>query len=167
VRRTVDLAGLREELWVAHPDDAPAYDAPRLQAGETLGARMSHALADALRRADRALLIGTDAPTLPRGFLARAARALDTAEVVLGPSADGGYYLIGARGSAPDLGGPAIRWSTPHALADTRARVSGRRVATLPPWYDVDTPEDLRLLRLHLALDPSAAPATAAALAAF
>lgn len=167
VRRKGDLAGLREQLWVAHPDDVDAYEAPRLQRGADLGARMSHALGDALERADRALLIGTDSPTLPAAYLRLAADALDAADVVFGPSADGGYYLIGARGSAPALGGASVRWSTPHALADSRAKVAGRRVATLPPWYDVDTPEDLRLLRVHLALDPRAAPATAAALAAF
>jgi len=167
VRRTVDLAGLAAQVWVADRDDAAAYDAPRVQRGDDLGARMSHALTDALDRADRALLIGTDAPTLPAAYLGRAARALDVADVVFGPSADGGYYLIGARGRAPALGGGGVRWSTRHALADSLARVDGRRVAMLPPWYDVDTPEDLRLLRLHLALDPRAAPATARALAAF
>ncbi|RLB57092.1 MAG: hypothetical protein DRJ42_01305 [Deltaproteobacteria bacterium] len=51
-------------------------------------------------------------------------------------------------------------------LADTleRARAIGVTVALLPPWYDVDTPQDLRLLRLHVALDPSRARVTAARL---
>jgi rSAM/selenodomain-associated transferase 1 len=127
------------------------------QPGGGLGQRLTTVLADALARAGRALVIGSDAPTLPARLLVRAAAALERAELVLGPTADGGYYLIGARGRPPRLDG--VRFSTVHALADTVALADGP-VELLPPWYDVDTPDDLRLLRLHLALDRSVAPAT-------
>lgn len=159
------VPGLAVELWCP-AEDVAALPGARAQRGEDLGARMTDALADALERAPRALLIGSDLPTLPAARLAEAVDALDAAEVVLGPSADGGFYLVGARGSAPPLG-PGVRWSTRSALADTRARLGDRAVALVGPWYDVDTPEDLRLLRAHLALAPGAAPATAAALADF
>lgn len=128
-----------------------------------LGARMAHALAWGLTRAPRALVIGSDLPTLPVSRLRDAIDALDRADVVLGPAADGGFFLVGAR--CPfELG--AARWSSPHALADTEAhaRSRGHTIARVGPWYDVDTPEDLALLRQHLAWRPRAAPATAAAL---
>ena len=121
-----------------------------------------------LDRAPAALLVGSDLPTLPTVPLLAAASVLreDRSDVVLGPSADGGFYMIGARGDAPRLG-PGVRWSTAHALADTRARLAPRRVAMVRPWYDMDTPEDLRLLRAHLALAPEAAPRTTAVLVDF
>lgn len=154
------------ETWVAAPEDLSAFSDGRLQEGTSIGERMSHALGDALARFPAALLIGSDAPTLPVAFLRAGVEALERADVVLGPSADGGYYLIGARGAAPDLRGD-IRWSSPHTLADTVARLTPLRIALLPPWYDVDTPEDLRLLQLHLTLRPKAAPASAAVLQRF
>ncbi len=156
------LDGFEVEIWAATAEDRALLGPCRSQVAGDLGARMSHALADAQRRAERALLIGTDVPTLPPACLEAAAAALTTHDVVLGPSADGGYYLIGSRAPAPSLAG--VRWSSSHALADTIGGLGDRRVALLRPWYDVDTPADLRLLRAHLALRPTAAPATAAAL---
>ena len=158
------LDGFEVEVWAAAEADQAFFDSSRLQEGADLGERMSHALQDALTRHERALVIGTDAPTLPEAHLVAAGRALEAHDVVLGPSADGGYYLIGARAPAPRLEG--VRWSSAHTLDDTVASLRGRRLALLRPWYDVDTPGDLRLLRAHLALRPAAAPATAEALAA-
>ena len=157
---------LRPELWCPTEEDAAALEGARVQVGDDVGERMAHALSVALTRAPAALLIGSDLPTLPASRLRAALRALDTHDVVLGPAHDGGFYLVGARGSAPDLG-PPIRWSTRHALVDTRARLVDRAVAQIRPWYDVDTPEDLRLLRAHLALAPEAAPRTTAVLVDF
>jgi glycosyltransferase A (GT-A) superfamily protein (DUF2064 family) len=63
----------------------------------------------------------------------------------LGPAPDGGYLLVGLkrtpRGLAPFTG---VRWSGPHALADTLANIKGRRVALAVKVSDVDTAEDLR-----------------------
>ncbi|MDD9932629.1 MAG: TIGR04282 family arsenosugar biosynthesis glycosyltransferase [Myxococcales bacterium] len=166
------LPELAPTLWVAgDPEHATlgAYGLPREAQPELdLGARIRRALEHGLSRHRCALACGTDAPTLPASHLRRAARALEHAEVVLGPSADGGYYLIGLRrpaGALPDLFS-RVRWSTRHTLADTLALTAcaGLSVAMLPPWYDVDEPADLELLRMHLALDPGVAPATRAAL---
>ena len=107
------------------------------------------------------VLIGSDSPTLPLRLLHRAFAALENHDAVLGPTPDGGYYVIGfRRGMAVRLAG--VRWSTSNALADTLARLleANMRYAILPPWYDVDTSEDLRLLKTHLSLDPEAAPQT-------
>lgn len=153
-------------LWLA--------DAPRrkldldvrieVQRGADLGARMAHAIATELATRERAVVIGSDSPTLPTSYIAAADRRLADHDLVLGPSADGGFYLIGATRPVDDVLRD-IEWSTPRALEQTVARAARLRVALLTPWYDVDTPDDLRLLRAHLAVDPTAAPTTAAALA--
>jgi len=126
-----------------------------------LGARMAHAIGQGA-----ALVVGTDVPTLPHAILSHAIDALAGHDVVLTPAADGGYVLIGSR-SDPAYLRAAIRWSSRHALADTlrAARAQGLRVALTAPHHDVDTIEDLRVLRAHLGLDPGAAPRTAAVIA--
>jgi rSAM/selenodomain-associated transferase 1 len=122
------------------------------QNGNDLGARMSNAFNDlSLRGYEFAALIGTDLPTLP---LNRLKSALDTTRpVVLGPSLDGGYYLIGLRKLHMELL-EHIEWSTTKVLGQTLDRVGalGLDVECLEPWYDVDTPDDLNLLISHLRL---------------
>lgn len=132
------------------------------QVAGDLGARMAHALAQGAR-----LVVGTDAPTLPRAILDQAIDALGRDDVVIAPAADGGYVLVGARADPTFLCGP-IRWSSPHTLADTirSARAHRLGVVLTAPHHDVDTVDDLRLLRAHLALDPRAAPQTASAIEA-
>jgi rSAM/selenodomain-associated transferase 1 len=114
--------------------------------------------------------IGADSPTLPVDYVERAFAELEEADVVLGPTTDGGYYLIGCKPDHPPLF-DNIAWSSGRVLADTIAALSGPRwrLALLPPWYDVDRPEDWELLRGHIAalrragIDP-AAPHTEALL---
>jgi rSAM/selenodomain-associated transferase 1 len=168
---------IEAEIWAASPEDheddtlrslAAQHRLDRhVQPHADLGARMAAALDAAIAKRGRGLVLGTDAPTLPRAWLTAAARALDEADVVLGPSADGGYWTVGARaGVTPAALFAGVRWSVPTTLAETLANVArlGHRAALLSPWYDVDTPDDLRTLRAHLALDRAAAPATARAL---
>lgn len=135
----------------------------RVQKGADLGSRMAAALAAELfAGASAVVLIGTDSPTLPTLYLERAAAWLaDTSDVVLGPAADGGYYLIGARRPLPELFAEGIAWSTTQVLPATLLRLRalrdrGLRVALLPFFYDVDTPQDLRLLAAHLHLSGTA-----------
>lgn len=136
-----------------------------VQAPADLGARMSASLADALSDADRALIVGSDAPLLGTAALAYAARSLEEADVVFAPTPDGGYALIGARRAFALAG---IRASTRNALADSEAaaRAAGLHARRLPPTLDVDVLDDLRLLRAVLAVEPGLAPATARALVA-
>jgi rSAM/selenodomain-associated transferase 1 len=120
------------------------------QRGDDMGARMLHALEDSLRAGHAgALVIGSDTPTLPPAFLRRAVERVVSPDVdlVLGPSDDGGYYLIGMRTAWPFLF-TEMPWSTAGVAAETvrRAGAHGLRVARLPSWLDVDTPEDLRRL---------------------
>jgi rSAM/selenodomain-associated transferase 1 len=119
-----------------------------------LGQRMSGFIDSQFRRgATAVVLAGIDSPTLPVGWVDRAFTELERAQVVLGPATDGGYYLIGCVPPLPPLF-EGVRWSTPHVLTDTVARLTtrGQRVAVLPPWYDVDTLDDWRMLQGHLAL---------------
>ncbi|MFQ3661124.1 MAG: TIGR04282 family arsenosugar biosynthesis glycosyltransferase [Chloroflexaceae bacterium] len=138
------------------------------QQGADLGERLDRCLTTVLN-ADpgAAVLIGTDIPTLPAPYVAHAFDLLAAHDLVLGPSDDGGYYLIGTRRPYPRLV-REVTMSTPRVLHDTLAIAAelGLRVALLPGWYDVDTPADLERLRQELALaPPTVAPHTRAWLA--
>jgi glycosyltransferase A (GT-A) superfamily protein (DUF2064 family) len=88
------------------------------------------------------VIIGADIPEIRADHIARAFAALGTADLVFGPARDGGYWLIGAKGPARRVPMFAnVRWSTRHALADTRANLEGRRVALLDLLDDVDDEE--------------------------
>lgn len=160
-----------QQFWVAgdpHDPDLEGMLPPTVarvaQPQGDLGARMLAALRSTQ---DAALVVGTDAPTLPVAYLQQGLAALRTVDVVLGASADGGYYTIGARNTA-DTMFDGVRWSTRHALADTLGACERAHLSTevLPPWYDVDTFSDLTLLRAELALAPHRAPHTVRALVA-
>lgn len=101
-----------------------------------------------------AVMVDSDTPTLPAAFLQQAIELISAPDVdlVLGPSEDGGYYLIGLRAPRPDLF-ENMPWSSAALCAETirRARASGLRVACLPEWFDVDTASDLARLRVGLA----------------
>ena len=121
------------------------------QQGVDLGARMNGLLTDLLVEGYAgALVVGTDTPTLPTAYLAEAAAVLReaAADVVLGPTEDGGYYLIGLPAPAPELF-VDMAWSTATVCEETlrRARAAGRRVSVLPPWFDIDRIADLARLR--------------------
>lgn len=131
---------------------APDFDLSPQQ-GDDLGPRLDNLLAAALAGgAGQAVVMDSDSPTLPASFLAAAFAALDAgADVVLGPTDDGGYYLIGlARPQSRLL--REIPMSTPTVLHDTLALAGalGLRTALLPAWYDIDTVADLIRLRDHL-----------------
>jgi rSAM/selenodomain-associated transferase 1 len=118
-----------------------------------LGTRMACFFADRLAEgADAVVLLGTDSPTLPLAFVGQAFDELAQANVILGPATDGGYYLIGCSGKVPPLF-EGIHWGTSTVLRQSIARLADPdwRLALLPPWYDVDSLEDLRMLEGHLA----------------
>ena len=155
------------------PSEARAYFAGLapdfglvLQGGAGLGERLDNALTGCLNRGyERVVIMNSDGPTLPAAYLERAFEALcDGADVILGPSADGGYYLIGVRQPVPRLL-RGVRMSTPTVLADTLAlaAVDGLRAELLPAWYDVDEAADLARLARELAdAPPEVAPRTRA-----
>lgn len=115
-----------------------------------LGARMQRVAASLLDRYPKVVIIGTDSPTMPIAFIEEARQRLDHADLVFGPSADGGYYLLGQRRLCPDIF-QGIAWGSSDVLAATLRKVPRASVALLPPWYDIDRPNDL--VRLQTALD--------------
>ncbi|MCW8306757.1 TIGR04282 family arsenosugar biosynthesis glycosyltransferase [Acidiphilium sp. PA] len=102
-----------------------------------LGARMQALFRHYQRRP--VLIIGSDIPTLTADDLRTACRRLRGADAVFGPATDGGYWLIGLAGKRPDPIFPDVRWSTPHALADTKRTFATRRTCTLREHADLDT----------------------------
>jgi hypothetical protein len=175
------VAAERKVVACAPPEAAAALRrlvgegfALQAQAGGDLGERMHAAFEEAFRGgARRVVIIGADSPTLPRRFIAEAFEALEKKAVVLGPALDRGYYLIGLERPIPDLF-RGVRWGSGDVLQRT-LEIIGREALPLhllPLWFDVDTPADLKLLRLQvealrLAGDASFPRATAALLARF
>ena len=129
----------------------------RRQRGAELGERMRNCLADLLASGyAKALIVGSDAPTLPEAQMREALESLDGAEVAVGPSLDGGFTLIGASRTDRAMFRGVV-WSR----ADTRCaclaaiRATGlTAVETHTPAYDVDVPADLARLRRDPALQP-------------
>jgi uncharacterized protein len=150
----VEAQGLFEEA-------APGF-ALIPQRGGDLGERQLSLIEDVLALGlHAALVVGTDSPTLPRECLDEAVSLVmaPDVDVVLGPTEDGGYYLIGMRAPWTALF-ENMPWSTPTVLGRTleRAQRLGLRVACLPTWFDVDTGADLERLRAELDAAPDVSP---------
>lgn len=134
-----DAAGLKSRCWPAH--------LPRLPQGQgDLGTRMARMFRSL--PPGPACLIGGDIPGVTPAHIARAFQALGGQDAVFGPAPDGGYWLVGlARGTAQPGGlFEGVRWSSPHALADSIASLPGRRITLTDTLRDVDTAADLRAL---------------------
>ncbi|MBT3268868.1 glycosyltransferase [Candidatus Poribacteria bacterium] len=166
----------RVVLW--SPEEEPAllndiFEGHELasQRGPDLGSRISHAFGDAFVApgASSVVLIGSDAPLLGGEAVREAWDMLDERDIVLTPSHDGGYCLIGARAEVSDVL-PALfldmRWSESDVFAQTIHRIEtliGCRPTTtcgiLPMCYDIDTPQDVLRFEAHLhALDLAGQP---------
>jgi rSAM/selenodomain-associated transferase 1 len=91
------------------------------------------------------VIVGSDIPSIRPAHIAEAFKLLGEADAVLGPAPDGGYWLVGLKRSPRvPAAFASVRWSGPHAFADTLANLEGRRVALAARLSDVDTAEDLR-----------------------
>ncbi len=116
------------------------------QHGADLGERMKHASAYAFRTGfRRCIIIGTDVPDISAELIRRAIDALITSDLVIGPSHDGGYYLLGMNAYLPNLF-DGIHWSSDRALADTLRTAHRLRLSSvlLPKLVDIDTERDLQ-----------------------
>jgi rSAM/selenodomain-associated transferase 1 len=149
----------RADLFVAF---TPAISAPVFrelvspsficfpQRGEDLGERMNNVFVDLRTKGYKHIaIIGGDLVPLPSRFLEEAFVRLERSDtdVVLGPSRDGGYYLIGMNRPIPEIF-EGIAWSSGSVLSSTIQKLSklGLKPPLLPLWFDIDTPEDLRYL---------------------
>ena len=121
------------------------------QVQHNLGERMHTALVQQLNAgASSAVLIGTDIPSLPTHHITQAFNLLREKDIVLGPSTDGGYYLVGLSCPAPEMF-QNIDWSTSLVLSQTVDQIenTSHSLGLVPPWFDVDTPEELDILLAH------------------
>jgi len=122
------------------------------QEGGDLGERMKNAFQERIKEGyRRVVIIGSDSPSLPAAHIEKALAS--DKDVVIGPSADGGYYLIGMGPKLVDVFA-GVAWGSDAVLAQTldRLRSTDCSLELLPPWYDVDRPEDLKFLKAHLGL---------------
>ena len=117
------------------------------QKGNDLGERMEHAIKSSISKGyNKVVIIGSDSPDLPVEYIQNGFKRLDTSDMVIGPSADGGYYLIGGTKELPVFDG--IQWSGCQVFNMTveKAKERGLTVSILDEWYDIDTVEDLQRL---------------------
>lgn len=122
------------------------------QEGKDLGERMKNALAKRFDEGyEKAVIIGADSPSLPVSYIEKVFAS--DKDLMIGPSTDSGYYLIGANGKVPDIF-TGVAWGTEKVLSETLARVKrvGATLEVLPVWYDVDRYDDLLFLKTHLDL---------------
>jgi uncharacterized protein len=155
------LRGVTPVLSYDSPDARPLFETlippPFLlipQLGDDLGARLVSTFDQLFRLGfTQVIAIDSDTPTLPTAYLEHALKliATPTNDVVLGPTEDGGYYLIGLRRAHQELF-EDMPWSTSQVFAETirRSEQSGLTVACAEWWYDIDTPADLVRLRTSL-----------------
>lgn len=117
-----------------------------VQTGRDLGARLEHAFrAHFEAGGKKVVVVGTDTPWMGPQRIVRAFQLLDAADVVIGPTEDGGYYLIGARRLVPEVF-HGIRWGTESVFAQTLAALRRAKASyrLLRRDFDLDRPEDLR-----------------------
>lgn len=178
LRDTLALAQALSRVHVAVM--CPSEDVPDLEARSPAGVHvvgqrgngLAAALASAFERFvpdfRRVVAVDSDSPHLPLATLQSAFELLETNEVVVGPTEDGGYYLVGAKAVHPRLfdSAPLGTGNACDALLGN-ARALGLSVAFTERWYDVDVPADLRRLAAELRTEPARAPRTAALLASW
>lgn len=166
----------RVHAAVMCPSDDVAEIASRLAAGvhvmgqdgEGLAAALASVFKHFVDHFRRVIAIDSDSPHLPPSILESAFAQLDTNDLVVGPTEDGGYYLVGASAIHPRLFDSAPLGTTNACDAlRARARTLGLSVGITDAWFDVDVPADLSRLAADLRVEPARAPRTAAFLAAW
>ncbi len=117
----------------------------KIQNGNNLGERMQHAFEEVFDLwYDKVIIIGTDCPGIDLDLLDESFEALDNADVVIGPAADGGYYLLGMKKLYPQLF-QNINWSTASVLNSTIDSCKAQNLThlLLPMLHDIDEEKDL------------------------
>ncbi len=151
-------------------DELEAFEAADLdgclmlaQHGQDLGERLQNCFADLFAAGFHSIVIlGADSPTLPDEIVVEAFdRLTEPGAVVIGPSTDGGYYLVGLNQSQPELF-RQIKWGSETVLAQTQTRAAELKlsISLLPEWSDVDTPADLTTIQEQIAAGEAAPPKT-------
>ncbi len=131
-----------------------------VQKGKDLGERLTNAFRTYCKTDAPVIIIGSDSPTLPVGYLMDAVRLLVKTELVIGPAVDGGFYLVGIKGSDTEKIFPAlflgVSWSTSKVLSELKSNINnmGIGVKFLPEWYDIDDQSGLKKLSSTLMTRP-------------
>lgn len=145
-----------------------AGDVPVIaQTGEGLAAGLTSVFTHFMAAGQcRVIAFNSDSPHLPVSVLQKAFEDLATCDVVVGPTYDGGYYLVGAKAEHPGLfNGDGMGTSNALETLLQRVRNLGLSVRLADPFYDIDVASDLIRLDAELRLSPPRAPRTAAWLA--
>jgi rSAM/selenodomain-associated transferase 1 len=155
----VDYPGLVAALAPEYAQQMQCFP----QTGEDFGARLHNVFRWTYEHSfARTILIGSDSPHISRELVDRASRALDHADVVLGPADDGGYYLLGMREPHDVFSGIPMSTDVVARMTVAAAQRQQLTVELIDSLFDVDEyPDLLRLVRL-LRADRTCAPATAA-----
>lgn len=132
------------------------------QEGKDLGRRLHNAIKfSGKMHSDKTVIIGSDSPNLPITYVKEAFRRLEKNDIVLGPSADGGFYLLGIKDPCFEIF-KDIQWGSGSVLEDTvkNAGMLDKKIAILKKWYDIDDAAGLIRLRKDLKKEKKAAPWT-------
>jgi uncharacterized protein len=148
-----------EELSRAVGDSVPIVP----QSGEGLAAGLTSVFANfAATGRRRIVAFNSDSPHLPASVLQSAFEALAQSDVVVGPTHDGGYYLVGATAAHPELfAGDGLGTTNAYETLLGRVRTLGLSVNLTVPFYDIDVADDLSRLAGELQSAPARAPRTA------
>jgi uncharacterized protein len=133
------------------------------QSGDGLAAGLTSVFAHfSAAGRQRIVAFNSDSPHLPVSVLKRAFQTLNECDVVVGPTHDGGYYLVGARASYPGLfAGDGLGTTDAFEALLARVRALGLSLGLTDPFYDIDVAADLSRLAAELRLVPTRAPRTA------
>jgi uncharacterized protein len=127
----------------------------KMQLDAPLGERMKHGIQPHLTIGKSVVVIGADCPDITAEILNTAFESLNKSQVTIGPSYDGGYYLLGINRNFPqdnlDHLLQDILWGSAKVFSQTMARVSQHNLKyhLLPKLHDIDTPEDLQHINYH------------------
>jgi rSAM/selenodomain-associated transferase 1 len=155
VRRTIDIAGKVESdnKFLAYDSSGEAGFIKSIkgdlslfrQEGETLGERMHNAFLYSKKSGnDATIIIGSDSPDMPFEYVEKAFNCLEKSDVVLGPSRDGGYYLVGLKQPDERIF-KDVNWSSDKVFSETLKNIEniGKVASSVDEWYDIDTAQDL------------------------
>jgi rSAM/selenodomain-associated transferase 1 len=138
-------------LYLTNPPILPFAVDVRIfeQHGNDLGQRMFHAFEESLKFYSKCVIIGTDSPQFPPERIQETLNQLVKYDVVLGPTDDGGYYLIGMNRAIKE---PFVNipWGTGAVMEHTLRALESYKVLLLDSCFDVDEPEDLVRLKKEL-----------------
>ena len=134
-------------------EDVSSNNEGKIQIGDDLGERMSNAFSELFENGfERVVIIGTDCPSLNHEIIHEAFSALEEHDYVIGPSADGGYYLLGMK-KFSSLPFDGMTWSHKDVFSETLKRIGVDSVKQLRELNDIDDKEDLLKSGLGLMVD--------------